>query len=310
MAVPMEGAAANAEVDRRVEEQVGAMRGQYDREWAEREARAAGAAAAEAARQMGAVRSTLKYGKPAAFYGDPSSLQDWIFAMELYMEAMGTDLNSRAAMLLATTSITLDAMKWWRLLSAKPDPPTTWNTFKAAILGHYLVQNTSKKAREELLRLRQSGSVYAYTQKFQALLLECPDMAESDRVFQFCLGLARSIKQQVDMQNPTTVLDAMRMAATLDSTFYGHRDRDRDKGFTSRRYQTYNTGPSNMELGAMSATQVTRGRGRGRGRGRVSQARPPLQPQRDMSQIQCYNCGQKGHMARNCTRQRQENARA
>ena len=46
-------------------------------------------------------------------------------------------------------------------------------------------------------------------------------MAESDRVFQFCLGLARSIKQQVDMQNPTTVLDAMRMAATLDSTFYG-----------------------------------------------------------------------------------------
>ena len=313
---PMEG--ENAEVERRIQEERRVMRTAFEREWAERVALVGHAAAAPVAAQAPErERSTAKLCRPDMYDGKKNNLPDFLYKMELYLDANGISEATKEAVKLATNYLTSHAFTWWRLREIDVKNPEsdvveilTWAAFKEAITAQFRVLDQGRRARTLIRNLRQLGSVRAYTQQFQALLLETPETAEVDRIHDYCAGLKKDIRAQVDVQRPTTVSQAIQIADAMDLAVYGN---------TSGRMDRFNRqprdagrayfGPASMELGAMAANRPARGRGCGPQRGTYGAPPPPVP--RDLSNVTCYNCNKLGHLARSCpNRRRQENNRA
>ena len=267
---PMEG--ENAEVERRIQEERRVMRTAFEREWAERVALVGHAAAAPVAAQAPErERSTAKLCRPDMYDGKKNNLPDFLYKMELYLDANGISEATKEAVKLATNYLTSHAFTWWRLREIDVKNPEsdvvevlTWAAFKEAITAQFRVLDQGRRARTLIRNLRQLGSVRAYTQQFQALLLETPETAEVDRIHDYCAGLKKDIRAQVDVQRPTTVSQAIQIADAMDLAVYGN---------TSGRMDRFNRqprdagrayfGPASMELGAMAANRPARGRGRG-----------------------------------------------
>ena len=313
---PMEG--ANAEVERRIHEERGVMRAAFEREWAERVALVGPAAAAPAAAQPPErERSTAKLCRPDMYDGKKNNLPDFLYKMELYLDANGISEATKEAVKLATNYLTSHAFTWWRLREIDVKNPEsdvveilTWAAFKEAITAQFRVLDQGRRARTMIRNLRQLGSVRVYTQQFQALLLETPETAEVDRIHDYCAGLKKDIRAQVDVQRPTTVSQAIQIADAMDLAVYGKMSSRMDKlNRQPRDAGRAYFGPASMELGVMAANRPARGRGRGPQRGTYGPP-PPLVP-RDLSNVTCYNCNKLGHLARSCpNRRRQENNRA
>ena len=68
--------------------------------------------------------------------------------------------------------------------------------------------------------LRQRTSVTDYANQFSGLLLEVPHMHPADAIYQFVKGLKPQIRLHVELQRPSTVNDAMRLAQATDSALY------------------------------------------------------------------------------------------
>ena len=130
--------------------------------------------------------------------GKKNNLPDFLYKMELYLDANGISEATKEAVKLATNYLTSHAFTWWRLREIDVKNPEsdvveilTWAAFKEAITAHFRVLDQGRRARTLIRNLRQLGSVRAYTQQFQALLLETPETAEVDRIHDYCAGLKK-----------------------------------------------------------------------------------------------------------------------
>ena len=312
-----------AEVQRRLEVERDAMRAQFQGEWAAAAAAAAQPAADRAApqpaEQQGAWRAVAKLASPASYDGKKHNLPDFLFKMEMYMAAIGVSEDSEDSVKLAAIYLTDAALTWWMERENRfrkmergdqgGEPRIrTWAAFCEAIKLQFKMLNKGRWARDMLRGLRQQSSVRDYTQKFQEYMLELPETAEEDRVYSYSAGLKPEIRRQVDVHNPSTLSHAIQIADALDVTFHGFSrlNQNGERRWTPRPTNYY-AGPVSMELGAVTATTHKgrgHGYGRGRGRGRAPPAPRPPQQWRDLSKIQCYSCGEKGHMARACPNRR------
>ena len=186
----------DAEIERRISEERGVMRAAFEREWAERVAFVGpGAAAPVAARPPERERSTAKLCRPDMYDGKKDNLPDFLYKMELYLDANGIPEETKEAVKLATNYLTSHAFTWWRLREIDVKKPQsevveilTWAAFKEAITAQFRLLDQGRRARTMIRSLRQVGSVRAYTQQFQALLLETPETAEVDRIHDYCTG--------------------------------------------------------------------------------------------------------------------------
>ena len=240
----------DAEIERRISEERGVMRAAFEREWAERVAFVGpGAAAPVAARPPERERSTAKLCRPDMYDGKKDNLPDFLYKMELYLDANGIPEETKEAVKLATNYLTSHAFTWWRLREIDVKKPQsevveilTWAAFKEAITAQFRLLDQGRRARTMIRSLRQVGSVRAYTQQFQALLLETPETAEVDRIHDYCTGLKKDIRAQVEVQRPTTVAQAIQIADTMDIPDY-----DQHQPAVAGAYE----GPTQMELGAI-----------------------------------------------------------
>ena len=130
--------------------------------------------------------------------------------------------------------------------------------------------------------LRQRTSVTDYANQFSGLLLEVPEMHPADAVYRFVKGLKPQIRLHVELQRPTTVNDAIRLAQAADSALY----------FTRPTYPvnrptpppTY-MGPQPMQLGALALPPKL----------------SPAERERLFRERKCFRCRQPGHLAQECT---------
>ena len=307
------------EITRRVGEVSVELRAQLEREWAERVGNA-DRGPERAAPAAPPPRPAALVARPERYDGRVHTLNDWLFRIKLFLRATGVAEDSPDAVDTVAGYLDKDAFSWWHHLSDRIDRGeetaiTTWSGFSAAIRARFVVVDEDRNARIALTQLRQATTVRNYIQEFQRLSMLAPDTLERDQVVRFILGLRRDVREEVDRGHPTTILTAMKLADEAEGRLHGYRqDRPTLSPAWHNVRRNYNPGPTNMELGAVSAAARRGMQGRGmQGRGGRFQGRtgrpgnqqgPPHAG--GPPNVKCWNCNKLGHLSRNCPEPRRQ----
>src|SRR5947209_5538994 len=156
--------------------------------------------------------------------------------------------------------------------------------------------NFAKAARDKLAKLRQTGSVKAYTALFTSIILEIGQISEEEQFDRYVRGLKDRTRQEVELREVATLEEAMRIADRFDtilyhSTYKRSTSPARHQG-ASRSVQSSkndNLGPTPMDLDAIKKVKLT------------DEERERLKKIRA-----CFYCRQEGHMAIHCPQKKKD----
>ncbi len=283
-------------------------------------------AAAQNGQNMGQQR--VKPSKPTRFNvalgSDPTV---WLFQFKQYAELSNVAVNQRPK--LAATYLDDKAATWWmHLVSQQPNnnaDAITWQMFYDGLLAAFKPVNSKKIARNKLAVLKQTHSVQKYNDEFRTTCRDIDDMNEAEKLDRYMRGLKPSIRERVELSQPTIVNDAMSRAHTIDSISYYTR-----MSYDSGSHYNYTPAPPTSDSDAMDLSVVDESSDStgedtlnamanrpyrpggsnmrstsSRGGNRSFTPRQQLS-QQDFAYCQrnrlCLRCKEPGHIARNCTK--------
>jgi hypothetical protein len=221
---------------------------------------------------------------PDSFSGAATKLEGWIDQVELHMDLARiprTDGIFRLAV--AKQFLGEEVRRWARM----QQDVSGWTDLKERMRVYYDVPNKDKNIRDSLNKLRQTGSVAEYTNRFNHLVLQVEEMSQADKAFHFVKGLKANVKLEVEkewVKTPGMSITQMKqLADRTDNLLWKSR--------TQRPYESAIggdvSGPTPMQLGSMSRT--------------FDQFKiPPEKRDEVMSKRLCFKCMEPGHQARNC----------
>ncbi|RVW12932.1 hypothetical protein CK203_096852 [Vitis vinifera] len=134
--------------------------------------------------------------KPHTFNGkrDAKELDNFLWHMERYFEAIA--LMDEAT---KRGTCTID----------------TWDAFKREIKRQFYPEDVAYLARKSLKRLKHTGSIREYVKEFSTLMLEIPNMAEEDLLFNFMDNLQSWAEQELRRRGVQDLATAMAVAKSL-----------------------------------------------------------------------------------------------
>ncbi|GKD66442.1 reverse transcriptase domain-containing protein [Tanacetum coccineum] len=122
----------------------------------------------------------------------------------------------------ASSTLLDGALTWWnvyvRSVTLDTAHATPWSDFKAMFIRKYCPRNEVKQMENELWNLKVKGTnLTAYNQRFQELILLCPEMVpNADRLLErYIEGLPLSIKCNVTKGNGTEITTTSTTPTTL-----------------------------------------------------------------------------------------------
>lgn len=255
--------------------------------------------------QVASTPSALALSKPWLFTGKPRELDPWLEKVEINLAEKRVPGSDPRSILYAVSYFDRTATDWWlaRKLAAGGDPYggfSCFGDFKEAVERQFGEKDGPEKARQQLRRLSQAGSVSQYAARFRQLILQLPERHESDRISDFMAGLKPEVRTHVALQRLTTldacmeaaeIADRVHMAARASTRFPSLPARPRASGAFGGGAS--GGGPTSMDLDVLRAAGRVDGRaGAGRGQGRAAAA--------DHSGDWCNYCHEKGHWKREC----------
>jgi Ty3 transposon capsid-like protein len=159
-----------------------------------------------------APQPTLKLSQPDKYGGRKGYVSAWLSVIEgAFVETHADAERIRWA----TSFQSDDAATWLTHVKYSYDRPLTWDNFKESITNHFESSRKVEDAHEKLLTLRPEGSVSRYVSAFQTQLHLFGDMAERDKALYFKRGLRTYIQAHVRVQDPQTLLKAIKIPKVL-----------------------------------------------------------------------------------------------
>lgn len=164
--------------------------------------------------------SKIRVPSPDTFSGTRSSkeLENFLWDMEQYFRAARIPDNEKVT--ITSMYLSGDAKLWWRTrmaddASAGRPRIADWGTLKKELKDQFLPGNTAWVARENLRKLKHTGSMRDYVKDFSSLILDIVDMSESDKLFNFLSGLQGWAQTELHRQGvkdlPTAIAAADRL---------------------------------------------------------------------------------------------------
>ena len=127
--------------------------------------------------------------------------------------------------------------------------------------------------------------MHLYTIEFRNIALDIPSITDEEKLDKFLCGLKRKTREQVELKEPATFDEAVRLAERFDTLAWHYGDGD-----TPTATATTYSGPAPMQLGSVITAPLT-----------VTKTRltPALREQL-RKEGKCYYCREAGHMLANC----------
>jgi hypothetical protein len=201
-----------------------------------------------------------KVNKPKVFDGadktDPNSVENFVYAMELYFQAAHIDPADQLAT--ASSFCTGPALA---LIRSSTATLTNWDSLKQVLRAQFTPVNLSATIRDKLERLRQTTSVQQYTYQFQLHAIHDPTLTEQDKKRLFIKGLKPNLQLLTTMKDdPTTTFAALtQYAERLDTVAYQAKSTLLSGPRQEMRKQNIGRpfpGPQPMDLDAAEITEA------------------------------------------------------
>jgi hypothetical protein len=247
------------------------------------------------------IPAAAKLPKAPMFGGKKEDVRPWADNMLSQLYARQLNPESSEAVFYAAAHFTDRAAVWF--LSRKMATGdilfggfTTFTELRTALESEFGDPNPGQRARDRLERCRQRTSVADYTHEFRTILLDLPHRDEADNVYSFIKGLKEKTREMVMLQEPSTLEDAIRLAHQADSIVLSTLRKRHPPNPTS------NIGPAPMDLSHVrtNPTRTTTQPANHRAPYFATATNNSPRPPRDLSNVKCYNCGKRGHLARTC----------
>jgi hypothetical protein len=156
----------------------------------------------------------LKPPQPDVFRG--SSVDTFLFSIEKAFEFYEIDESRKVAT--AVNYFRDAALRWFKFMEKQfQQSPPQWKEFKTYLIQHFKPSNTDIVVRNKLSNLRQIGSVVAYNDAFNRLIIELPDIDENTKIDMYCRGLKQQIQIQVRLRTPESLNIAQTVAMNVDN---------------------------------------------------------------------------------------------
>jgi len=235
--------------------------------------------------------------KIPSYKGEPKeNIVAWLLQVQTVFKAQGIT-NDAARINYAATGLEAAALHWYlnKVVAAGNEAPfDDWDTFVNDIRQSFQPPNYQHHLRQQLKRLRQTGSVQEYGSQFRNIIGQIENMNEIDKVTYFTEGLKPATRMEVAYQSPNTFDEAWALAIRYDTAMFGTNrpfvnksQQPQHQRFTPRP-QRGNGGPVPMELdyaGTLSSTNNYNSSN--------NHTHKPLKGN-------CFKCGQTSHYARTC----------
>lgn len=234
----------------------------------------------------------VKPPKPEPFRGG-RKIASWLFTLEQYFAVVHIEADL-PRMQFAAALLRDAAADWWRgfciaVEAGTHSPISSWLEFKLRITQHFQPIHEEDFARQQIRTIKQTGSVREYVVKFQNLILQIPTMDERSKVDAFTVGLKVDARRWVKLQDPRTLEQAMTVAERYQTMLMQDRAAMKTYGQLSRGIVDT---ASPMELGVISKPRQYRDADR----------KLPADGGRRNTVPTCWNCGEPGHLRRDCKR--------
>jgi hypothetical protein len=258
------------------------------------------------------TREDTKVAKPDLYYGDRQGLDDWLTQMDIYFQF--TLIESNKKTLFATTYLRGRAQHWMKpmlmkFLNGQGDTDgilTSFVKFKEEIRRIFGISNEDKVAVRLIQHIRQHTSASDYAAKFQEYA-QVTDWDDSALMTMYRRGLKENVKDELMRAGMKieNLDELIRATIEIDDNLYERAMerrhdvaprgksgyvpyRSNNNNFKGKKFSRNNQyqdpyGPMPMEL---DVTEGRRFQGKKQFKGK--------------SQMTCYACNQKGHMARDC----------
>ena len=197
-----------------------------------------------------------KPAKPSTFDGQNLTYsRTWLAELELYFRVIKMK-NETDRVNFAAAQLRGNAAEWWMSVAptdiqielaelnlvTHPDVVCTWERFKTAFLKIHNPVPVKDAARTALYKLKQTGPVQQYVNKFRYWIQLLNDsMDEETKIFQFRQGLKNYIQRYLLLVKPKTVIEAMSEAIQRemqDKDSMDGSDRTYQKKFTSQYHNS------------------------------------------------------------------------
>jgi hypothetical protein len=134
---------------------------------------------------------------PDSFSGAASKLEDWIDQVELHMDLARIPRRDDIFRLAVAKQFLGEEVRRWTRMQHDVSGLTD---LKEMIRANYKVPINDKDIRDNLNKLRQTGSVAEYMNRFNHLVLQVEEMSQADQAFHFVKGLKANVKLEVEKE--------------------------------------------------------------------------------------------------------------
>ena len=255
---------------------------------------------------------------PANYSGqkDAESLESWLFSVEQYFDITGLKDELRRVQF-AGTLLRGPALVWFRYMCSTRELGAfiqSWPMFSQELRLNFCPTNTVKLARDKLAYLRQnSASVRDYIREFRTVTMEIPGISADEKLDRFVRGLKPYIRKEVELREPPTYEDAIKLAEKFDSvqrtssssTQSSYVQRNSSGHYHSRRSDYH--GPAPMDLNAVQTRQPHAGQRSLSPAGRQPKTFTRLTPElraKLMAEGKCLYCREPGHFMDECPKRK------
>jgi len=213
---------------------------------------------------------------PSLFFGKSGTIEAWCSHMDAY--ASGSEHEEAGR--IACTYLDGEAVTWWQSSNAATSVPD-WDTLRTCLIRRSNPLNKVQAARNKLHSWRQLKDVGSFNKTFLSILMDIPDITESEKIDRYSHGLKRAIWEPLCIRSydnfDSLMKDALRIEAAKAGTFRS------PGGSASHPAALSDSGVAAMDLSTIKVSKLT-----------------PEERQRCMRKGLCLRCREKGHLAKDC----------